>query len=82
MGRYQDAIPEEQAALDNGYSGWNVYEHLAVAYALTGRQLETEAAVAQARRIVPKLTIKWKRARIEEPEAVDDVLRKAGLPEE
>jgi hypothetical protein len=31
MGRYQDAIPEEQAVLDNGYLGCNVYEHLAVA---------------------------------------------------
>jgi hypothetical protein len=31
MRRYQDAIPGEQAALDNGYSGLNVYEHLAAA---------------------------------------------------
>ncbi len=28
MGRYQDAIREDQAALDSGYSAWPVYSHL------------------------------------------------------
>ena len=82
MGRYQDAIREEQAALDSGYSSWAVYAHLAVAYAFMGRQSEAEAAVAQARKLNPKLTIKWFRARIEEPEVIYEGLRKAGLPEE
>ena len=82
MGRHQDAIREEQAALDSGYSAWPVYAALAVAYAFTGRQSEAEAAVAQARKVNPKLTIKWYRARIEEPEVIYEGLRKAGLPEE
>ena len=82
MGRHQDAIREEQAALDSGYSAWPVYAALAVAYAFTGRQSEAEAAVAQARIVNPKLTIKWYRARIEEPEVIYEGLRKAGLPEE
>jgi adenylate cyclase len=43
MGRYQDAIREEQAALDGGYTTWSVYLHLAVAYAFLGRQSEAEA---------------------------------------
>ena len=64
MGRYQDAIREIQAALDNGYSPWAVYSHLAVAYAFLGRQSEAEAAVVQARKLNPKFTIKWFRARI------------------
>jgi adenylate cyclase len=82
MGRYQDAIREEQLALDSGYSSWSVYLFFGVAYALMGRQSEAEAAVAQARKLNPKFTIKWFRARIEEPEAVYAGLRKAGLPEE
>ena len=49
---------------------------------MAGRRSEAKAASAQARRIVPKLTVKWKRARIEEPQAVDEALRMAGLPEE
>ncbi len=82
MGRYQDAIREEQAALDSGYSAWPAYVFLAVAYALTGRQSEAEAAVAQARKQKPDLTIKWLRARLDEPEVSYEGLRKAGLPEE
>jgi adenylate cyclase len=82
MGRYQDAIREEQAALDGGYTTWSVYLHLAVAYAFLGRQSEAEAAVAQARKLNPKFTIKWYRARVDDPEAIYEGLRKAGLPEE
>ncbi len=48
-GRYEDAIREEQAALDSGYSSWPVYAHLAVAYTFLGRQSEAEAAVTHHR---------------------------------
>ena len=82
MDRHEDAIREEQAALDGGFSSWAVYNHLAVANAFMGRQSEAEAAVAQARKLNPKLTIKWMRARFEEPETIDEALHKAGLPEE
>ena len=82
MGRYQDAIRELQAALDNGYSTWPVYSHLATAYAFLGRQSEAEAAVAQARKLNPKFTIKWLRAWLDVPEVYFEGLRKAGLPEE
>ncbi len=82
MGRYEDAIREEQAAFDSGYLSWPVYAHLAVAYAFLGRQSEAEAAVTQARKLNPKLTLKWFRARIDDPEVTYKGLRKAGLPEE
>jgi hypothetical protein len=45
-------------------------------------QSEAKAGVAEARKVTPKLTIKWILARIEEAEAIDEGLRKAGLPEE
>jgi adenylate cyclase len=82
MGRYEDGIREEQAALDSGFSSWPVYLHLAVAHAFMGRQSDAQAALAQARKLNPKLTAKWYRARIDVPEAYYDGLRKAGLPDE
>lgn len=82
MGRFEDAIREEQAALDSGFGSWPVYEHLAVAYAFLGRQSEAEAAIAQARKLNPKLTIKWLHSWLDNPEVYFEGLRKAGLPEE
>ena len=81
-GRYQDAIREQQAALDGGYSPWSVYTHLAIAYAFLGRQSEAEAAVAQAHKLNPKLTIKWLRRWLDAPEMFYEGLRKAGLSEQ
>jgi adenylate cyclase len=82
MGRYQDAIRELQAALDAGYGTWPVYSHLAVAHDALGQRSEATAALAQARKLNPKLTIKWYRSRIEEPEVIFQGLLKAGLPEQ
>ena len=82
MGRYEDALREIQAALDDGFSTWSVYTYLAWAYAGLGRQSQAEAALGRARELNPKLTIKWMRARFDFPEAYFDALRKAGLPEE
>ena len=75
-------VVEFQAALDNGYSGWGFYTQLAIAYAFTDGQSEAEAAVAQARKVTPTLTIKWLHTRLDIPEVFYEGLRKAGLPEE
>ena len=80
--RYQDAIRELQVALDGGYGVWPVYSHLAAAHGALGQRSEAEAALAQARKLNPKLTIKWYRARVEEPEVIFQGLLKAGLPEQ
>jgi len=82
MGRHQDAIRELQAALDAGYGVWPVYSNLAVAYGYLGQRSEAEAALVQARKLNPKLTIKWYRARVEEPEIIFQGLPRAGLPEQ
>jgi hypothetical protein len=47
-----------------------------------GQRSEAEAALVQARKLNPKLTIKWYRARIEEPEVIFQDLVEAGLPEQ
>jgi adenylate cyclase len=82
MDRHEDAIREEQAALDSGYSVWIVYAQLAVGYAHLGRQSEAEAALAQARKLNPKLTIKWQRKWVDVPEVYFDGVHRAGLLEE
>jgi hypothetical protein len=69
-------------AFASWYSTYAAYTQLAVAYAYMGRRSEAEAAVAQARKLFPKLTVKWYRERIDVPEVFYEGLRKAGLPEE
>jgi adenylate cyclase len=82
LGRYKEALQEQQAALGSGYQSWPAYAFLAIANAFVGRQSEAEVALAQARKLNPKLTIKWMRARLDDPEVTFEGLRKAGLPEE
>ena len=53
----------------------NQLQHCPVANA---PQSEAKAAVAEARKVTPKLTIKWIRARIEEPEAIDEGCARRG----
>ena len=43
---------------------------------------EAKTALAEARRLNPKLTVKWMIEHIGDFQAVSDGLRKAGLPEE
>jgi len=47
-----------------------------------GRQSEADATAAQARKLNPKLTVKWYGARLDAPETIHEGLRKAGVPEE
>jgi len=55
---------------------------LAAAYASAGKMDEAKAALAQARSLNPKLTVKFMIEHTASPSAVFDGLRKAGLPEE
>ena len=56
--------------------------NLAAAYAQAGKMDEAKAALAEARRLNPKLTVKWMDEHLPGIPAVLDGLRKAGLPEE
>ena len=63
-----------------GYRLYLVYRNLAAADALQGKMEEAKTALAEARRLNPKLTLK-----VANPYNVPNVsegLRKAGLPEE
>ena len=61
---------------------YSAYSNLAAAYALEGKMDEAKTALAEARRLNPKLTIKWMIEHTPNLPAVFDGLRKAGLPEE
>jgi adenylate cyclase len=82
LGHFDAAIEEANKAIDAGYRVFLAYTMLAVAYALDGKLEEANAALAEARRQNPKLTVKMMRERYPDFPWLADGLRKAGLPEE
>ena len=75
-------LKKSNKAIDGGYRVFYAYLNLAAAHALKGDMDEARAALAEARRINPKLSIKWLTERKPVLQPAFDVLRKAGLPEE
>ena len=82
LGHLDAAIDEYRKALDSGQRAFFVYTNLAAAYAHAGKTDEAKAALAEARRLNPAITIKWMKEHTPNLPAVFEGLRKAGLPEE
>ena len=82
LGHFDAAINEYHNATDSGYRPFFVYNDLAAAYALEGKMDEAKTALAEARRLNPKLTVKWLQSVAPNIPALFEGLRKAGLPEE
>jgi adenylate cyclase len=82
LGHFDAAIAEYHNAIDSGYRPFFAYSNLAAAYALEGKTDEAKTALAEARRLNPKLTVKWAIAHMPNLPPVFEGLRKAGLPEE
>jgi adenylate cyclase len=82
LGHYDAAIAEANAAIDSGYRVFPAYAQLAVAYALGGNLPEAKAALSEARRVNPKLTVKMMRELDPDFPWMWEGLRKAGLQEE
>ena len=80
--RFDAAVAEFQKSIDAGDHSFIPEANLAAAYALQGKTEEAKAALADARRLNPNLTVKWLTARAPNVPALFDGLRKAGLPEE
>jgi tetratricopeptide (TPR) repeat protein len=80
------AVQEGLKAIDSGYR--NVFGHaaLAASYAAADRIPEAKAALAEAMKLNPKLSVAWLDARvpgfIDSPPGFREALIKAGLPEE
>ena len=82
LGHFDAAIEEANKAIDAGYRVFQAYVQLTVAYALEGKLTEAKAALAEARRVNPKLTVKLMRELDPDFPWMSEGLRKAGLQEE
>ena len=82
LGHFEAAIDEYRSATDAGFRPFVAYSNLSAAYALEGKMDEAKSALAEARRLNPKLTVKWMIAHTPNLPPVFEGLRKAGLPEE
>ena len=82
LGNFDAAINECNKAIDGGYRVFYSYLNLAAAHAFKGDTDEAKAALAEARRINPKLSVKWLIEHKPVLQPAFDGLRRAGLPEE
>jgi adenylate cyclase len=85
LGHFDAAIEESSKAIDAGSKVWFTYLCLATAHGLKGDLDEAKTALTEARRLNPKLNVKWMTGGKLFPnytQAWYDALRKAGLPEE
>jgi Flp pilus assembly protein TadD len=82
LGHFDAATDEYRKAIDVGPRWFFKYTNLAAAYALAGKMDEAKAALAEARRLNPAITVKWMKEHTPNLPAVFDGLRKAGLAEE
>jgi len=81
LGHFDAAVVEFEKAIDAGAHYFIPYASLAAAYALAGKMDEAKAALAEARRLNPQLTVKWLIAHAPDAPLLFEGLRKAGLPE-
>jgi adenylate cyclase len=82
LGHFDAAIEESSKAIDAGYKAFWSYLSLAAGHALKGDMDEAKTALAEARRLNPKLSVKWLTGRATDWQPYFDALRKAGLPVE
>ena len=82
LGHFDAAINAYHKSIDLGYSAFIPYVDLAAAYALEGKMDEAKPALAEARRLNPKLTVKWLQTVAPNLPPLFEGVRKAGLPEE
>ncbi len=82
LGRLNEAIDQYRQAIDSCYRSFFAYTNLAAAYAQAGKMDEARTALTEARRLNPKLTVKWMTEHTPNLPVVFDGVRKAGLPDE
>jgi tetratricopeptide (TPR) repeat protein len=84
--QYDAAIQEGLKAIDSGYRQPLGYAALAAFYSAADRAPEAKAALAEAMKLNPKLSVAWFHAHnpvfIDVPSGFREALVKAGLPEE
>jgi tetratricopeptide (TPR) repeat protein len=82
LGRFDEALEDVKKAVDGGYRNIYSYINLAAAHAFKGELDEAKAAIAEARRLKPDLSVKWLVKHKPVLQFAFDGLGKAGPPEE
>ena len=82
LGRFDEALEDAKKAIEGGHRVFYTYLNLAAAHAFKGEMDEAKAAMAEARRLKPDLSVKWLMKHKPVLQFAFDGLRKAGLPEE
>jgi adenylate cyclase len=82
LGRFDEALEDVKKAVDGGYRNIYSYINLTAAHAFKGEMDEAKAAMAEALRLKPDLSIKWLVKHKPVLQFAFDELRKAGLPDE
>jgi TolB-like protein/Flp pilus assembly protein TadD len=82
LGHFDAAIEDYHKAIDLGMLSMWPYASLTAAYALAGKMDDAKAVLAEARRLEPKLTIKFVTLFGPPIPNLFEGLRKAGLPED
>jgi adenylate cyclase len=82
LGRFDEALEDAKKAVDGGYHVFYAYLNLAAAAAFKGEMDGAKAAMAEARRLNPNLSVQWLVKHKPVLQFAFDALRKAGLPEE
>jgi adenylate cyclase len=79
---FDAAADYAKKAIDGGFRSFYSYLNVAVAEGFLGHEDEAKAAVSEALRSKPDLSLKWLEAHKPVLAPAFDVLRKAGMPEE
>jgi adenylate cyclase len=82
LGHFDTAIVEFQKAIDAGDRSFIPHVLLTATYSLEGKTEEAKSALAEGRRLNPKLTIKWLTDHAPNIPPLFEGLRKAGLAEQ
>lgn len=81
LGNFDAAIDECNKAIDGGYRVFYAYLNLAVSCGFKGSMDEARAALVEAIRLNPNLSVGWLIERKPVLQPSFDMLRKVGLPE-
>lgn len=82
LGHFDAAIDAYHKTIDLGFRAFQPYVDLAATYALEGKMDESKAALTEARRLNPQLSVKWLRTVAPDLPPLFEGVRKAGLPEQ
>jgi TolB-like protein/class 3 adenylate cyclase/Flp pilus assembly protein TadD len=82
LGHFDAAIDAYHRAVDLGFRSFIPYVDLAAAFALQGKMEDANTALTEARRLEPKLTVKWLQSVAPNIPNLFEGVRKAGLPED